>query len=285
MVTFDKALRTFAERLRSSGIDSAEWDARMLMAHVLGVGHMDIPLNAEATHVEEIDALIARRMNREPLQYIMGTAPFGPLDLSVGPGVFIPRPETETLADWAVNFLNKQHPKGAKHAPIVVDLCSGSGALAAYIAHYRPDATVFAAELSDSALPFTRSNLAGSNVNVVQADVTAPELLDMLADVTGAIDLIVTNPPYVPEDPNLAPEVYFDPHEAVFSGDDGMQTIDAMLPNIVTLLKPGGMVGVEHDDSTSDAVQQAALDAGLVNVQPLKDLGGTARFVLAAKSV
>lgn len=285
MVTFDKALRTFAERLRSSGIDSAEWDARMLMAHVLGVGHMDIPLNAEATHVEEIDALIARRMNREPLQYIMGTAPFGPLDLSVGPGVFIPRPETETLADWAVNFLNKQHPKGAKHAPIVVDLCSGSGALAAYIAHYRPDATVFAAELSDSALPFTRSNLAGSNVNVVQADVTAPELLDMLADVTGAIDLIVTNPPYVPEDPNLAPEVYFDPHEAVFSGDDGMQTIDAMLPNIVTLLKPGGMVGVEHDDSTSDAVQQAALDAGLVNVQPLRDLAGTARFVLAAKPV
>ena len=285
MVTFDKALRTFAERLRSSGIDSAEWDARMLMAHVLGVGHMDIPLNAEATHVEEIDALIARRMNREPLQHIMGTAPFGPLDLSVGPGVFIPRPETETLADWAVNFLNKQHPKGAKHAPIVVDLCSGSGALAAYIAHYRPDATVFAAELSDSALPFTRSNLAGSNVNVVQADVTAPELLDMLADVTGDVDLIVTNPPYVPEDPNLAPEVYFDPHEAVFSGDDGMQTIDAMLPNIVTLLKPGGMVGIEHDDTTSDAVQQAALDAGLVNVQPLRDLAGTARFVLAAKPV
>ncbi|MFH0411827.1 peptide chain release factor N(5)-glutamine methyltransferase [Corynebacterium sp. L4756] len=285
MVTFDKALRTFAERLRSSGIDSAEWDARMLMAHVLGLGHMDIPLHADATHLEEIDALIARRMNREPLQHIMGTAPFGPLDLSVGPGVFIPRPETETLADWAVNFLNKQHPKGAKHAPIVVDLCSGSGALAAYIAHYRPDATVFAAELSDSALPFTRSNLAGSNVNVVQADVTAPELLDVLADVTGDVDLIVTNPPYVPEDPNLAPEVYFDPHEAVFSGDDGMQTIDAMLPNIVTLLKPGGMVGIEHDDSTSDAVQQAALDAGLVNVQPLRDLAGAARFVLAAKPV
>lgn len=285
--TFDEALRIAAGRLRAVGVDSAEWDARMLLAHVLNVGHMDIPLSQEATHTEQFDALIDRRAQREPLQHIIGTAPFGPLDLEVGPGVFIPRPETETLADWAVNYLNQHFPRamfvgaGESLAPVVVDLCTGSGALAAYIAHYRPDAQVFAVELSDASLPFTQRNLAGTSVQIIQADVTGVELLNKLEAVVGKVDLVVTNPPYVPEDPNLAPEVYHDPHDAVFSGVEGMDTINAMVPNILKLLKPGGAVGIEHDDTTSDLVQRAASQAGLVNVSPLKDLGGTARFVLA----
>lgn len=285
--TFDEALRIAAGRLRAVGVDSAEWDARMLLAHVLNVGHMDIPLSQEATHAEQFDALIGRRAQREPLQHIIGTAPFGPLDLEVGPGVFIPRPETETLADWAVNYLNQNFPRakfagaGESLAPAVVDLCTGSGALAAYIAHYRPDVQVCAVELSDASLPFTQRNLAGTSVEIIQADVTGVELLNKLEAVVGKVDLVVTNPPYVPEDPNLAPEVYHDPHDAVFSGVEGMDTINAMLPNILKLLKPGGAVGIEHDDTTSDLVQRAASQAGLVNVSPLKDLGGTSRFVLA----
>lgn len=285
--TFDEALRIAAGRLRAVGVDSAEWDARMLLAHVLNVGHMDIPLSQEATHTEQFDALIDRRAQREPLQHIIGTAPFGPLDLEVGPGVFIPRPETETLADWAVNYLNQHFPRamfvgaGESLAPVVVDLCTGSGALAAYIAHYRPDVQVFAVELSDASLPYTQRNLAGTSVQIIQADVTGVELLNKLEAVVGKVDLVVTNPPYVPEDPNLAPEVYHDPHDAVFSGLEGMDTINAMLPNILKLLKPGGAVGIEHDDTTSGLVQRAASQAGLVNVSPLKDLGGTARFVLA----
>ena len=279
--TYGKALRIAAERLRASGIDSAMWDARMVLAHVLKVGHMDIPLQKEAGDLEEFDALIARRAQREPLQHIVGTAPFGPLDLEVGEGVFIPRPETEMLADWAVNHLSRQHRRGVQPAPIVVDLCTGSGALAAYIAHYRPDAHIVAVELSDATLPFTSRHLAGTSVEIKQADVTSEKLLEVLSDLVGKVDLLVTNPPYVPEDPNLAPEVYFDPHDAVFSGDDGMDTIKAMLPNVLALLKPGGAVGIEHDDSTSNAVQEVAREAGLVNVSPLKDLGGTARFVLA----
>lgn len=279
--TFDKALRIAAERLRAVGVDSADWDARMLMAHILGVGHMDIPLDRQATHLEEFEELVARREQREPLQHITGTAPFGPLDLEVGPGVFIPRPETESLADWAVSYLRKNHPKGKKPAPIVVDLCTGSGALAAYIAHYRPDAQVFAVELSDATLKYTTLNLAGTSVQVVQADVTEAELLSKLSQVAGSVDLLVTNPPYVPEDPDLEPEVYHDPHDAVFSGADGMDTINAMLPNVVALLRPGAAVGIEHDDTTSEAVQESVRSAGLVNVSPLKDLGGTARFVLA----
>ncbi|MEY8577944.1 peptide chain release factor N(5)-glutamine methyltransferase [Corynebacteriaceae bacterium 6-324] len=288
--TFDEALRIAAGRLRAVGVDSAEWDARMLLAHVLNVGHMDIPLSQEATHTEQFDALIDRRAQREPLQHIIGTAPFGPLDLEVGPGVFIPRPETETLADWAVNYLNQHFPRamfvgaGESLAPVVVDLCTGSGALAAYIAHYRPDVQAFAVELSDASLPYTQRNLAGTSVQIIQADVTSVELLNKLEAVVGKVDLVVTNPPYVPEDPNLAPEVYHDPHDAVFSGLEGMETINAMLPNILKLLKPGGAVGIEHDDTTSGLVQRAASQAGLVNVSPLKDLGGTSRFVLATAS-
>ncbi|MGP5615505.1 peptide chain release factor N(5)-glutamine methyltransferase [Corynebacterium casei] len=285
--TFDEALRIAAGRLRAVGVDSAEWDARMLLAHVLKVGHMDIPSTQEATNAEQFYALIDRRAQREPLQHIIGTAPFGPLDLEVGPGVFIPRPETETLADWAVNYLNQNFP-GAKFAgageslaPAVVDLCTGSGALAAYIAHYRPDVQVFAVELSDASLPFTQRNLAGTSVQIIQSDVTSVELLNKLEAVVGRVDLVVTNPPYVPEDPNLAPEVYHDPHDAVFSGVEGMDTINAMLPNVLKLLARGGAVGIEHDDSTSELVQRAANQAGLVNVSPLKDLGGTARYVLA----
>ncbi|MDN5784737.1 MAG: peptide chain release factor N(5)-glutamine methyltransferase [Corynebacterium casei] len=285
--TFDEALRIAAGRLRAVGVDSAEWDARMLLAHVLNVGHMDIPSTQEATHAEQFYALIDRRAQREPLQHIIGTAPFGPLDLEVGPGVFIPRPETETLADWAVNYLNQHFPRakfagaGESLAPAVVDLCTGSGALAAYIAHYRPDVQVFAVELSDASLPFTQRNLAGTSVQIIQSDVTSVELLNKLEAVVGRVDLVVTNPPYVPEDPNLAPEVYHDPHDAVFSGVEGMDTINAMLPNVLKLLARGGAVGIEHDDSTSELVQRAANQAGLVNVSPLKDLGGTARFVLA----
>src|SRR5699024_8358598 len=118
--TFAEALRNAAQRLRAAGIDSADWDARMLLAHVLGVGHMDIPLGAQATDIEEFDGLIARRVEREPLQHIMGTAAFGPLDLEVGPGVFSPRPETERLADWALNYLHKSHPRHREEPPVVV---------------------------------------------------------------------------------------------------------------------------------------------------------------------
>ena len=279
--TYEEALRIAAERLRAAGIDSAMWDARMLLAHVLKVSHMDIPLHEEVSDGEHFQALIDRRAQREPLQHIMGTAPFGPLDLEVGDGVFIPRPETETLADWAVQYVRRHFPRGQHPAPVVVDLCTGSGALAAYLAHYRPDAHIFAVELSDAALPFTTRNLAGTGVEIKQADVTSEDLLTALSTVVGKVDVVVTNPPYVPEDPNLSPEVYFDPHDAVFSGVDGMDTINAMLPNILALLKPGGVVGIEHDDSTSIAVQKAAEKDGLVNISPLKDLAGTARFVLA----
>lgn len=221
------------------------------------------------------EALVARREHREPLQHVLGVAWFGPLELEVGPGVFIPRPETEVLAEWGVRQLR------GMDSPLVVDLCTGSGALAAYIAHEAPNARVYAVELSDAAFSYAQRNLADSGVTLIQGDVTDPEIL---AELNSSVDLLVTNPPYVPETDDLEPEVYADPHEAVFSGTDGMTLIRQMVPTVSRLLKPRGRVGIEHDDTTSSLVQAALHDAGgFTAIKPLTDLTGTPRFVTALR--
>ncbi|MDO5033181.1 HemK/PrmC family methyltransferase [Corynebacterium sp.] len=297
--SYGEALRIAAERLRAAGVASPEWDARIMAAHLIHTGHMDIPLAEAPMPGFEVafGAMVARRQAREPLQHILGTAWFGPLELSVGPGVFIPRPETEVLADWAVRQL-KDAP-----TPRVVDLCTGSGALALYIAHYRPDAQVSAVEISPEAAAYTERNIAvcaaernnaaraaernnaacGDAVELVLGDATSPRLL---TSVSGKVDLIVSNPPYVPRTEELSPEVYQDPDMAVFAGADGMEVIEAMVPTLARLLKPGGKVGIEHDDETSALVQDALRRSGdFQEIAVLRDLTGTARFVTATRGV
>ena len=287
--TYQEALRDATGRLRAAGVPSPEWDARVLAAHLIHCGHMDIPLSHEPMPGFDVafGALVGRREAREPLQHILGTAWFGPLELDVGPGVFIPRPETEVLAEWGVRSL-KESILG-QESPRVVDLCTGSGALALYIAHFVPQAQVWGVELSDAALAYTQRNArntagdASSHVHLVKGDVTDSHVL---AELDGTVDLVLTNPPYVPETPDLDPEVYHDPHEAVFGGADGMETITAMIPTIARLLRPGGRVGIEHDDETSSKVQDALLSyGGFDQVDVLHDLTGTARFVTAVRGV
>ncbi|MHC2546896.1 peptide chain release factor N(5)-glutamine methyltransferase [Corynebacterium hesseae] len=293
---YREALRDATERLRAAGVPSPEWDARLLAAHLIHCGHMDIPLDEQPIPGFDVayGALVGRREAREPLQHILGVAWFGPLELEVGPGVFIPRPETEVLADWGVKFLKKFNSSGSKEfnsleSPRVVDLCAGSGALGLYVAHYVPQAEVWAVELADASLAYTRRNAAtaarggAGTINVVQGDVTEA---DLLPELHGSVDLVLTNPPYVPETPDLEPEVYQDPHEAVFGGVDGMETINAMIPTIAALLRPGGRVGIEHDDDTSQQVQEALrAHGGFSHIEVLKDLTGTARFVTAQRGV
>lgn len=301
--TYREALRDATERLRAAGVPSPEWDARLLAAHLIHCGHMDIPLDEQPIPGFDVayGALVGRREAREPLQHILGVAWFGPLELEVGPGVFIPRPETEVLADWGVKSLKRSNSSGSKElnsygtkefnsqSPRVVDLCAGSGALALYVAHYVPQAEVWAVELADASLAYTRRNAAtavhggAGTVHVVQGDVTEA---DLLPELHGSVDLVLTNPPYVPETPDLEPEVYQDPHEAVFGGVDGMETITAMIPTIAALLRPGGRVGIEHDDDTSQQVQEALrAHGGFSRIEVLKDLTGTARFVTAQRGV
>ncbi|MCZ9292239.1 peptide chain release factor N(5)-glutamine methyltransferase [Corynebacterium lehmanniae] len=265
-----------ANTLREAGVDSPEVDARLLAAHVLGVAPLQLMFaDAPADFGERYTELVARRAAREPLQHIIGTAPFYGVDLAVGPGVFIPRPETEILAEWAVRKLIDAPP-----APTVVDLGSGTGALAIAVARDRPDAIVYAVERSETARAYLQRNVEkqAPQVKVVAGDMTDPELLAGI----GA-DVVVSNPPYVPETPELQAEVYADPHEAVFSGADGMAAIRGLVPVVKQMLKDGGAVGIEHDDTTSEAVQAELRAGGFADVRPLEDMTGRARFVTASK--
>ncbi|NOL59040.1 peptide chain release factor N(5)-glutamine methyltransferase [Corynebacterium ulcerans] len=266
------SLRDAEATLEAAGVASPRNDAQILAAHLLRCTPMELGLRMREPTPDQFEALVARRAQREPLQHIVGEAWFGPLTLKVGPGVFIPRPETEVLADWAVQQLS-----GGEN---VVDLCTGSGALAAYVATLVPTARVTAVELSPAAARYAQQNLP-TNVNLVIGDATDSGLLRSLA---GTVDVVVSNPPYVPETPDLAPEVYHDPAMAVFSGEDGMDAIKLLIPVIHELLVPNGRVGIEHDDATSLAVlQEFHKHGGFGEIAVLEDLTGRNRFVKASK--
>lgn len=278
MLTLGEALRDATATLERAGVASPLVDARLIAAHLLGCGPLDIALRMRDEVPAGFAAAVERRARREPLQHILGTAPMGLLDLHVGPGVFIPRPETEVLADWAVRQV-----AGDVEKRKIVDLCTGSGALAAYIGHALIDATLYAVELDPGAATWAQRNFDefAPQVKLIHGDVTDPTLL---AEVHGTIDLVVSNPPYVPESDDLDPEVYQDPHMAVFSGADGMDVINKMVHLIFNLLKSGGAVGIEHDDTTSDAVRQVfSQHGGFGTIEVLYDLTGRARFVTARK--
>lgn len=273
--TLRDALVDAAERFASAGVPSPEVDARLIAAHLLQVGPMEVTLRSRDEVPAGFEGMVARRAAREPLQHILGVAPFGALDLQVGPGVFIPRPETEVLADWGVRRL------ADIPAPRVVDLCAGSGALALYVGHEVPEAEVVGVEKHEDALAWARRNAEGTGVEMIQGDVTDPQLL---SGWHGTVDLVLTNPPYVPLTPDLDVEVYADPHQAVFAGESGMDVIEAMAPTIHALLRTGGVVGIEHDDTTSQEVQDVlAAHGGFRSIAVLRDLTGRARFVTASK--
>lgn len=278
-VTVGEALRAAISQLSDAGVASPQVDARELAAHLLGVEPMQVPLLAREPMPPAFAELVARRSRREPLQHILGVAYFGPLRLSVGPGVFIPRPETEVLADWAVRQLSAP---GAPADPLVVDLCSGSGAIAGYIATQVPRARVVAVELDDHAITYARRNVDGlPNVQVLQGDATDPATTAAFA---GQAAMVVSNPPYVPESSDLQQEVYADPHRAVFAGDDGMSVLNDLVEPIAALLLPNGQTMVEHDDSTSAAVQELfRANGSFTRVEPVRDLAGRDRFVKASR--
>ncbi|MUL75734.1 peptide chain release factor N(5)-glutamine methyltransferase [Mycobacterium sp. CBMA226] len=271
-----QAITEATTQLAAAGIDSARVDAEYLAAHAAGVDRARVMFcEPDLAFYPRFRALVERRAQRIPLQHLIGTAAFGPVEVHVGPGVFIPRPETEALLEWAMN-----QPLPA--SPVIVDLCTGSGALALALAHTWPQAQVVAVEKSPEAVVYARRNCAGTTVEVLEADVTAPSLL---AARNGVVDLVVSNPPYIPEGAELDPEVIdHDPATALFGGPDGMSVIVPIIALAARMLRPGGKVGIEHDDTTADQVV-AALDRGgtFGDITARRDLAGRPRFVTATR--
>ncbi|MBN1171818.1 MAG: peptide chain release factor N(5)-glutamine methyltransferase [Micromonosporaceae bacterium] len=262
--------------LAEAGITSARTDAELLAAHVLGVPRSGLMLATAMTRAqaERYEALLFRRAARVPLQHLVGAAPFRGLEVAVGPGVFIPRPETELLVEWGIGAL----PAGAT----VVDLCSGSGAIALAVASERPDTTVHAVELDASAATWLARNTSGTAVSVVCGDATSA---DALADLDGLVDLVLCNPPYVPAGTPVEPEVAdHDPGRAVFAGADGLDVIRGIVARAASLLRLGGRLAIEHDASHGDAVVRLLTEDGRYEeAMDHVDLAGRSRFATAVR--
>lgn len=277
----EHASAKFAE----AGIDSAQNDAELLAAHVLGLSRggvqsaLIIDSEITAEQAEQITNLYGRRLQREPLQHITGVAYFRNLELSVGRGVFIPRPETEFVAQLSIDALRAV----ASPEPIAVDLGTGSGALALAMATEVPNAQVFAVEKSEDAWPFTTANFdkyRDSGAKLIQGD-----LADSFHELNGQVSVLVSNPPYIPAAaiPRDVEVHLFDPAIALYGGVDGLDVIRLVSKTAQRLLVSGGALIIEHADSQSEEVVQLLLADGWRQVRPHKDLTGRDRAVTALR--
>lgn len=273
------AARVAATRLLSAaGVDSASYDATALVAHVLGTSPALLPMapDLSAAQARDLGALIARRQGREPLQHLLGTTGFYGVELAVGPGVFIPRPETEQIVERALRVLD------GTTTPRVIDLCAGSGAIAIAIARHHPDARVEAVEKDPAAARWLRRNIAATGVQVGAVEHDA---LDPALPVAAGADLVTCNPPYVPTTVAVQPEVAdHDPSQAVFAGADGLAVIRPLVAVIAGLLRGGGTVVLEHDDSHQAAVIELFEASGCFReMAGHSDLAGRPRFVTGVR--
>jgi release factor glutamine methyltransferase len=266
-----KALVTAAAaRLREAGVASPDFDAAELLAFVTGSSRLHL---SEPTPEQQVryDELIAQRAAREPLQHLTGTAAFRYRELAVGPGVFVPRPETEVMVGWILDRL-----ADVKN-PLVVDLCTGSGAIAGAIATERPDSTVHAVELSAEACAWARRNLAGTGAILHEGDIDG-----CLPELDGQVDAVISNPPYIPLTAweSVTAEVRdHDPALALWSGDDGLDEIKVVAATAGRLLKPGGWFACEHADVQGESAPAVFAATGLfTEVRDNKDLAGRNRF-------
>jgi release factor glutamine methyltransferase len=277
MTPLRRVIDAAAEALAGAGVGSPRVDAELLAAHVAGVerGRLYFTDLADEQALQRYDDLVAARTRRIPLQHLIGWEAFGPITVHVGPGVFIPRPETESLLEWAL----AQRLSGP---PVIVDLCTGSGALALALAQHHPDARVIAVDDSEDALAYARRNIAGTAIDLIRADVTEPGLL---TELDGTVDLLVANPPYVPDNAIVEAEVAeHDPPHAVFGGSDGMAVIAPIVALAARWLRDGGVCAVEHDETTSARTVGLFAAAGQFDdVTGHLDLTGRSRFVTAAR--
>jgi release factor glutamine methyltransferase len=257
-VTVERMRARICETLSHAGIEDAEVDADLLIGHVLGQSRGQVQAAVitgrliPAAEAAVILGLVERRQRREPLQHITGRAPFRALELNVGPGVFVPRPETEGVAQLAIDALRSV----ADPEPVGVDLGTGSGAIALALATEVPHARVFACENSPDAFPWTSRNfaeIAAENARLVFAD-----LADAFPELDGTVSVVVSNPPYIPADAiPRDPEVrLFDPAHALYGGTDGLDVVRLVSRTGLRLLRGGGVLIIEHGERQGAEIRQ-----------------------------
>jgi release factor glutamine methyltransferase len=278
-------------RLAAAGVDSPRGDAEQIAAHVHKVARGKLHTVPDAEFDARFWADVARREAREPLQHITGHAYFRYLELEVGPGVFVPRPETEVMTGWAIDQLRAMDVAD----PLVVDLGTGSAAIALAIAQEVPRAVVHAVEAQPMAHAWAARNIdaftaaAGRRNAPAGAARVALHLADLtaaLGELDGIVDLVISNPPYIPDGAGVPPEVGgYDPPAALWGGPDGLDTIRGLERTAARLLRPGGVVAVEHDARQGAAVYWLfAEDAGWRDTRNHKDLAGRDRYVTARRA-
>ncbi|HVK45118.1 MAG TPA: peptide chain release factor N(5)-glutamine methyltransferase [Micropruina sp.] len=273
MTSVPQVLRKAAHRVPAA-------DARLLLAHaatvplsrLLTIGPLD------AATLATFEALVDQRAEGTPTQYLIGRAPFRHVELAVGPGVFIPRPETEVMTGWALDTL-----RAGVGTPVVVELCAGSGAISLAIADEFPGIEQYAVELSEQAVAYAAVNLAGTGVRLSQRD-----MADALPQLNGTVDLVIANPPYVPLDSfdGIPAEVRdHEPAVALFSGPDGLDAIRVLAGVAARLLRPGGWVCAEHAELQHASAPEVFVRHGAFDqVRDRVDLTDRPRFVTARRS-
>ena len=269
------ALVAAVRRLTEAGVASPRTDAEELAAHLLGIARGDL-VRHDTVDAHAYADLIEARAARTPLQHLTGVAHFRHVSLAVGPGVFVPRPETEVMVGQMVDFA-ADLPAGA----VAVDLCAGSGVIALCLATEVPGLVVHAVELDAGALAWARRNLTGSGVRLHQGDAA-----DALPELDGTVDLVVSNPPYIPLAAweSVAVEARdHDPAPALWGGgEDGLDVVRAVERTAGRLLRPGGQVAVEHADVQGEAVVEIFARTGRwTQVRGHRDLTERDRFVTA----
>ena len=297
-------LQNAVARLREAGVESAEYDARLLLSKACGVSLAELNkalilgdlTDFSPDYASKYSDFVTRRASREPLQHIVGRAPFRYLDLQVGKGVFVPRPETEVVVEAGLDWLRES----GISKPTVVDLCAGSGAIGLSVVTEVADAQVWAVEKSPEAFQYLRKNFEetaknyenmqiSSRYHAVLADATKAHISDCTPElhaICGKVDLVITNPPYVPE--NQVPEQIevrkYDPPLALYGGsEDGLLIPEKIMRAAFALLKPGGAMVMEHDISQGDALKKYAESVGFSRARVGNDLTGRPRYTFAQK--
>jgi release factor glutamine methyltransferase len=286
------AISEAALLLTEAQVSSPQVDAELLLAHVLEIQRSQLTTVNQISDEQlgDYENLIARRANRVPLQHLTGVAYFRHLELSVGPGVFVPRPETELLVEAAIKYL-----KTVSSPRIAVDLCAGSGAIALSLALEVPGTKVHAVELSDDAFKWLTHNVAdhAAKLEAVESHVIVhhgnASDQSLLSELFNQVDALVSNPPYIPSEmiPRDPEARDHDPAIALFSGADGLDVAREVVLVAAELLKPGGFVGMEHADVQGESMPALfdAMPNTWSEVQDNLDYNKLPRFTTAVRSV